>query len=65
MATCTFEIQVDVDDEVLADHVAKSKGSAPPYERDVAEWSPIDLYHAQDEEILDLGEAQMVRAYAV
>lgn len=59
MSRHRMTIVIDVDDEVLADHVEKSNGERPPYETDVSEWDGSDIFSAASEGIIDPGEVTL------
>lgn len=56
MSRQRIEITVDIDDELLADHVENHSGEKPPYTTDVSEWDGSDFFRAAEEGLLDPGE---------
>lgn len=60
MSIHRFTIDIEVDDEVLEDHVENADGTRAPYDTDPAEWDGTDIFSAADEGVLDIGETVLV-----
>jgi hypothetical protein len=51
---------LEIDDELLAEHVRVKGGERPPYTTSVGEWDASDVFRAADEGIVDPGESELV-----
>lgn len=52
-------LDIDIDEELLAEHVETHKGEKPPYTSDVTEWDGSDIFAAAEEGLLDPRETNL------
>lgn len=55
----TFTITIDIDEEVLADHIDSGR-ERPPYDADPGQWDGSDIFAAVEEGIVDPQETVLV-----
>jgi hypothetical protein len=56
MSIHRVQLDLNIDDEALADHLAEADGERPPYSADLNDWNADDVARAAELDIIDLGD---------
>lgn len=61
MSIHRITMDLEIDDEALADWIPRSAERGGPYTKDVGEWDASDVFRAAEQEIVMPGESEIVR----
>lgn len=56
MSIHRVQLDLNIDDEALAGHLAEADGERPPYSADLNDWNADDVARAAELDIIDLGD---------
>lgn len=56
MSVYRVQLDLNIDDEALAEHLAAANGERPPYSADLNDWNADDVARAAELDIIDLGD---------
>ena len=59
MSKHRVQVELDIDDEALAEHLEAANGEQPPYSNNLHDWNFDDVVRAVERDIIDSGSCEL------